>query len=655
MRPLLKILFFFTLVSTSFSQQKLVDSLLNLVEKKSGIEKVRILNEIADTYNYISTSKALEYGNYALQLALKTGDKKSIAESYGNLGYSYTNLDNETALKYTEKALAIRKEINYKIGIAASLNVLGIIYYYQAEYLKSIDYHLQALKLREEFGDKTKIATSLNNIALVYMALADYDTALDYFQKSLNVRIQTGNKRGIGIIRDNIGDIYRYQGRYDDALWHYMESLKVNREIGNKKSEANSLANLGRLFFLKKDYKSAMDNLDQALNLYKQYDDYMGISNVETRIAQVLMAQNKVRLAIEHAMMSLSKANTIKSLENLAVSSEILHNAYQEIGDFQNAYKYLLFNKNVKDSLKNDEKLKKISKLELNYRIEKLRQQQNAEMNRQKLYNYVWAILSLSILVITLLLFRDYQTKKKTNKQLKELNDKLQELNTKKDKIFSIIGHDLKNPFNAIINSSKELADNSECYSGKDRAEILDIITKSSEAAHNLLENLLLWARSQMETITIEKKCFYIKDALNESISVLSHQALSKGIKISNRIDETTTVNADYNTICTVFRNLLNNSIKFSYPDSTVLIFSEVKENTLLISFQDYGTGISDEDKESIFSISKAAKRKGTAGESGTGLGLVLCKEFIEANGGKLSFVSKLNNGSTFTLALPIS
>lgn len=653
MKYFLCIVFNLLFLSISFPQQKAIDSLLVLLDRPDDPVKVSIFNQIADTYNYINTSKALEYGNYALQLAIKIDDKKGIAESYGNLGYSYTNLDNQTALEYTQKALEIRKQINDKAGTANSLNVLGIIYYYQAEYLQSIDYHLQALKIREELGDKTRIATSYNNIALVYMKVDEYDTSLSYLRKALEIRKTTGNKRGIGIIQDNIGDIYRLKKNYVQALSEYMESLAINREIGNKKSEANSLANIGRLYLEMKNYDIALKYLNEALSLYKAYDDYMGIANSETRIAQVLMEQNKTVQGIDHALKSLYQALSIQSRENIAVSSDLLQKGYQKLGDYKNAYKYLVINQNVKDSLKSDEKLKRISKLELNYKIEKMEQEQQEAINKQKMYNYIWAILSLSILVIALLILRGYLTKKENNSKLKHLNKQLQELNTKKNKLFSIIGHDLKNPFNAIINSSKELSDSYDNYSKEEQLEILNIITKSSEAAHNLLENLLLWARSQMDTILLQKKCFYIKDAINETINVLSHQALSKKVKIILQTDESHTVYADYFTVSTVIRNLLSNAVKFSYLENQVIIKTEQNENLTIISFIDFGMGMADEDKENIFRIDAGIKKKGTAGENGTGLGLILCKEFVEANGGELFFESKLNHGSTFTIHLP--
>jgi len=654
MKNILLFLILLLLNQTSFSQQKTVDSLIYLLNRPEDEIKVSILNQIADTYNYINTTKALEYGNQALQLALKINDQTGIAEGYGNLGYTYINLDNETAIKYTQKALSIRKQIKDKIGTASSLNVLGIIYYYQAEYLRSIDYHLQALKLREEIGDKTRIATSYNNIGLVYMALGEYDTSLNYLQKSLAVRMATGNKRGIGIIKDNIGDIYRLKKNYDRALMEYRESLKINREIGNTKSEANSLANIGRLYIDMQQYEPALKFMNESLNLYREYDDYLGIANSETRIAQILLEQNKIIPAVEHALKSLNQARTIKSLENVAISSNILQEGYHRMGDFEKAYKYLVINQNVKDSLKSDDKFKRISKLELNYKIDKMKQEQLAEINKQKLYNYIWGILAFSILIIAVLIFREYLTKKKTNKQLKDLNEKLSELNTKKNKLFSIIGHDLKNPFNAIINSSRELTENYDRYTKAEQLEMMSIITKSSEAAHNLLENLLLWARSQMESISIKQKCFYVKDALIESISVLSHQALSKQIRIISEINESTTVYSDYFTLCTVFRNLLSNAVKFSYSGGQVIIREEQINGSLILSFHDNGTGMSEEDQENIFRIDSIAKRKGTAGESGTGLGLLICKEFVEANGGKLSFESKLNQGSTFRIILPV-
>lgn len=654
-----KIIFFCALLvflfatETVFCQKSKADSLENKLQSISGKEKINVLNDLADMYNYIDTRRSIEFSTQAVSLSKKLNYRSGLAEAYANYGFSYINLDNEKAISNTKEALKIRREINDKSGIASSLNVLGIIYYYRSEYLVSIDYHLQALKMREEFGDKSKIATSYNNIALVYIALKNFDTALEYLNKALVVRIATNNKPGIGIIKDNIGAIYRLMGKYEEALEQFEESLTIAREIGYKKNEANALYNIGRINLAKKNYPDAISCLNDALKLYTEHEDKNGIANVETSLAATFNEMKDYNAAVRHAENALKKAAIINSLDNMAISSDILRSVYERKGDYKSAYKYLTMQKSIQDSLKSDAKLKRINKLELDYKIEKMKKAQEIELNKQKFFSFSLGVTALFILVVAMLMLWEYRNKKKRNEQLFELNTKLQQLNSTKDKFFSIIAHDLKNPFNAIINSSKLMRNDYDSFQKKDHLQFLNIIIKSSDAAYNLLENLLLWARSQRGKIHLEKKFFNLADAVNESIELFSNQISTKNITIKLKVNLKGNVYSDYFTTGTVIRNLLGNAIKYTPEGGIVEIEDKETNDEIQLDFKDGGVGISEEDMKKLFRIDVSISRDGTAGEKGTGLGLIICKDFIEANGGRIWAVSKLKEGSTFSFTLP--
>ncbi len=639
---------------SSFCQKSMADSLERKLIDLSGKEKIDVLNILSDKYNYIDTKRAIEFANQAISLSQKINYQIGLGEGYANLGFSYINFDNDKAIKYTNQALNIRKKINDRTGIASSLNVLGIIYYYRGEYLISIDYHLQSLKIREEIGDKTRLATSYNNISLVYIALKNFESALDYLNKALIVRIETNNKPGISIIKDNIGAVYRLMGKYDQALEQFEEALKLSRELGYVKNEANALYNIGRINLAKKNYSEAETHLNDALKLYVDHGDNNGIANVETSLAALYNEQKDYEGAIKHAQNGLEKATEINSMDNIAISADILRSVYEMKNDYRSAYKYLTLQKSIQDSLKSDAKLKRINKLELDYKIEQMKKTQEIELNRQKFLNYLLSVTALFILVVSLMILWEYRNKRKRNEQLNELNTKLQQLNSTKDKFFSIIAHDLKNPFNAILNSAKLMQSDYDGFQKKDHLQFLDIIIKSSYAAYNLLENLLLWARSQRGKIKIEKTNFKIADAVNESIQLVLQEAAIKNIEVNNRVYAGDTVYADYFTTSTVIRNLLFNAIKYSSAGSEVDIICSHINGKLQVDIKDKGIGINEEDLKKLFRIDVNISRNGTAGEKGTGLGLIICKEFIEANGGKIWAVSKLNEGSTFSFTLPI-
>ncbi|MCX6151167.1 MAG: tetratricopeptide repeat-containing sensor histidine kinase [Ignavibacteriales bacterium] len=651
--PITFLIYFFFIYQGIPGQQNVADSLEKQINNLSGTKKVDLLNQLSDIYQYINTKRAIDYAYEGIELAKQINYKKGLAAAYGNVGYSYVGLNNQKAIENTKIALQMRKEIGDKIGTASSLNVLGIINYYQGDYLIAVEYHLQALKLREEFGDKTKIATSYNNIALVHMALKNYDVALDYLNKALQVRIETGSKSGIGITKDNIGDVYRMMKKYDKAMEYFNEALRINHEIGNTKSEANSLFNIGRVYHELKDYPNALSYYSRALAFYKLQAQPKGIANVETGIATTYKEKGDLKAAIKHAEIAIENAQQIKSLDNISIAANILQSSYQQLGNYKKAFTYLTMLKAADDSLKNDEKMKRLNKLELDNKIERMERLQEIELDKQKFFNQILSVVLFFLGVIAVLIYWGYRQKKKTNIQLNELNSKLQQLNSTKDKFFSIIAHDLKNPFNSIINSSKLIVSDFESFEKKELLQFLEIILKSSEAAHNLLENLLLWARSQTGRIKLEKKTFDISSSIYECLDLLSQQSVSKNIKINSTIKENTPVFADQYTTITVIRNLLSNAIKFTNPGGIIEINSRDREKEIIIEIKDSGMGIRKEDLEKLFRIEVSTNRKGTAGETGTGLGLILCKDFIESNGGKIWVESEFMKGSTFCFTLP--
>lgn len=245
------------------------------------------------------------------------------------------------------------------------------------------------------------------------------------------------------------------------------------------------------------------------------------------------------------------------------------------------------------------------------------------------------------------------------NKQANELkttNSQLEELNATKNKFFSIIAHDLKNPFQAIFGFSELLMRNFEDFDEQQRIELLGMIKTSSESAYNLLENLLQWARTQTERISYTPTDINIHEIIEQNIKLSQPTADKKSIKIKSDFKCTNTVWADNNMVNLIIRNLTSNAIKFTTDNGTITIgCSPYAENECLVSITDTGIGISKENIKKLFRIDEYFSTTGTAGENGTGLGLIICKEFIEKNKGKFMVESELKKGTTFSFTLPLA
>lgn len=243
-------------------------------------------------------------------------------------------------------------------------------------------------------------------------------------------------------------------------------------------------------------------------------------------------------------------------------------------------------------------------------------------------------------------LMHEIKVRKKTEEELKTANQT-------KDKFFSIIAHDLKNPFNVMLGLTELLYEDFGSFTPKEQKELLQTVGKSTRELYNLLENLLSWSLAHRGKLVYTTEKIDLSKIVNETVLLLSEQAKQKNIELQSALNPGLAALADKNSISTVLRNLISNAIKFTPLGGSILITSYVSEDMISISVSDTGVGISEENIQKLFRVDEQFKTTGTAKEKGTGLGLVLCNEFIHANGGTISVKSILGKGSTFSFSLP--
>ncbi|GET25151.1 PAS domain-containing sensor histidine kinase [Prolixibacter sp. NT017] len=250
---------------------------------------------------------------------------------------------------------------------------------------------------------------------------------------------------------------------------------------------------------------------------------------------------------------------------------------------------------------------------------------------------------------------RDITERKNAEAALIESKARLSELNATKDRFFSIIAHDLKSPFNSIFGFSELLVEQlaRKDYQGVEK--FAAVINHSSKQAMDLLTNLLEWARAQTGKIEFNPEYIELVTLVNNVTELFNDSAQQKSITIFKDLPHNIPVFADRYMVGTILRNLISNGIKFTHPGGKIRIRTEQNENQLTVSVTDNGVGIEKEAIDKLFRIEYSYSTTGTARESGTGLGLLLCKEFIEVHGGKIWVESEPGNGSTFCFTLPIT
>jgi signal transduction histidine kinase len=236
---------------------------------------------------------------------------------------------------------------------------------------------------------------------------------------------------------------------------------------------------------------------------------------------------------------------------------------------------------------------------------------------------------------------------------LKQSEIELQELNMDKDRFISILGHDLKNPLYTLQSISKLLAENIQEYETAEIEAILKEINQTTRITLDLLEDILKWTKAQSGKIPFNTQKLAFTDIYENIVEVLGSNAISKNIKINRLASDTLCLVADRDMLLTIMRNLLSNAIKFTHSGGEINIMAEENSDYVSISISDNGIGIAPGDLDKLFKISKVHTTKGTAREQGTGLGLLLCKEFVEKHGGKILVESEEGKGSTFNFTLP--
>lgn len=248
---------------------------------------------------------------------------------------------------------------------------------------------------------------------------------------------------------------------------------------------------------------------------------------------------------------------------------------------------------------------------------------------------------------------QDITSRKAAESKLAKFANELKEINIAKDKFFSIISHDLRSPFNALLGIAEYTVQFFDDLSKEEVKEAIKNVHKSSKKVYNLMQNLLEWTQVQTGRLNVEKSKVNLLEIANSVFSLYSESAVKKNIALHNNGEDSINLFADRYMIETILRNLISNGIKFTRPGGSVTLDADLKKDFVEITVTDTGTGIDPKDQRKLFRIDAKYRTTGTANEKGTGLGLILCKEFVEKNGGTILLESELDRGTKFIFTVP--
>ncbi|MDY6801635.1 MAG: tetratricopeptide repeat-containing sensor histidine kinase [Bacteroidota bacterium] len=638
-----------------------------------------IYNNIAILYNAKNEpEQGLQYFSKALEISKQIDSKDDIALFLSAMGNTYSRLnDYKKSIQYHLQALEIVKTQDNEIVAAQIYNAVGNVYQTISDYDSALKYFLDALKIYKKYNNQRGISMSYNNLGIIYQNLGENEKALDYYLKSLEIDVKNNFSQGQASAYNNLGTAYDKKGEKRKALDYYRKALEINKELHDQEGIAIALNNIGLIQIDLGNYASAKDYLEQALEINNERNSIEDIANNYNNLAKLYIEKKEYNTAKNYLLNSIKLAKTVNDIEVLIEAYEFMYTIFTNQNNYKNALEYYKLYSDMNDSIFKLQNSNKVAELKIKHETENLEIEnevlkkdneiQLLELNRQinqKKYFYAFIIL---ILTLAILSFSRFRLKKRTsslletkNNQLRQTNQKLREseknlkkINATKDKFFSIIAHDLKNPFQPLLGFSEVLFKNVNNLSKDEIEEYSKMIFESSQNLFNLLGNLLEWSKSQLGRAKLSPKNINLTESLNETLSILNILAQKKQIQIETKIPEETFVYADKNVLSTILRNLISNSIKFTEQNGKIIIDSTEHKDEIAITVSDNGKGISEENLKNLFLIDYSHSTKGTNDETGTGLGLILCKELISQSGGKIWVNSTLGQGSEFTFTLP--
>lgn len=644
-----------------------------------------------DKGNYEEALRIAQYGLNSDQL--KPFDKILYLRQIG-LVYQKQNSWSGAEI-YFHKALSLCDSTDAPIVALDSLKVelllgLGSLHLmYTAQYNQSLEYIIAGVKISEASRDTNLMIRSYRLLGYVHRQLKDYTSSARYNRLAIDLASNVRDTLALVYLLNELANVHVLTGGdFDTSMLLYNEALDYAVRAGDKYCIAFVHNDIGNLFFTMGDYKKALPYLRFAFILNQEIEKYREVCVGALNIASCFFElgfYDSTSLYLDKGM---------KIADRYSLRSEKL-TLYQTMGqlraamnDYKGAYQYHQEYMSLHDSIYNAEKERLIAEITSKYETEKkekenrLLRQQNTihQLQAEKANaNLRFVIIAAGLFVIFItgfiwLLIRSNNARKKTNEVLKMKNiqinqqkdqlvetlhhlsqreRKLEEANATKDRFFSIIAHDIKNPFSGILGLSKLLKDDFDSLTRADQRHYIGYINESSDQLYKLLDNLLQWARAQLNQIDPKPEQIAIGGLINNCVLLYKNIALSKNIRIEFDPECSLFAYADQGMVETIIRNLLSNAIKFTPGGGVIKIIVSRVEKEVEINISDSGIGMSDEEQNKIFKIDGRLQKNGTASEHGSGLGLIICKEFVERNQGSIRLRSKVGEGSQFTITLP--
>lgn len=660
-----------------FSQTSEIDSLtLEIAYQKQDTSKVNTSIQLIDALlEQNNTKKALAFIDQTEKLANKLQYKNGIADInyYKALIYAGRN-DYFNAVDSFNRAAKLYRDIGNSLGIAKVNNQIGLLEIKRGNYNVGLANALSAIEIFESRNLRKELSLAYANLGEAYFQTNQTENALEFNLKALKLREDLQDQHGIIMSSKNLASLYSDRKEHRKAIEYYDKILGLIDAENNPELYGEILPRIGAQYLEFNNFDKAGDYLVDGLNYNRKNDNQEGLLISLNALAELNMQRDrKSRLAprqLEEASeLALRLNNQAELLKNYRLRKELdsMNERYESAFRWQSEYY------DLKSELEKEQAVpatsSEINRLNKNVASVAIddsandTEKERETVKRLKIISYILIAAFLTVSTILLLIYlkrkntvsytKELEAKnkeiKKKNIEFAEQTKHLEEINKVKDRLFSIVSHDLKDSISSIKGFIDLLKEDSIS-----REEFYNLVPELSENADNaslLLFNLLNWSKSQMQNLEPKPEMFNIQEVFREKMALVEQKTEKKRIVL---IDESSRdyVYADRSMIEIVVQNLITNAVKFSRVGDVITVGNRAENNSIILRVEDTGVGISKDNLSKLFQ-SGTFTTTGTSNEKGTGLGLTICKELVELNGGRIWVESTRNVGSKFFVELP--
>lgn len=650
--------------SVQYFQEKIITLSHSSNFSENSIAYIDLVNNLSYQLRYSKLDSMKVLAEKALELSKLNGYKEGELEALSNFSaYNLYKGNIDKSIQYGLKLINNKESADYPKQKMKIYNQLGQAYFIKQNYPLAFTHFSYGLSLGERYNDEFYIFRINMNLGTMFNLLEDYDEALLFYSDALKSSSKLNDNNLDAMVSSNLGYLYTQREDFKQAQNYLYKSINYFKNQTLKEWLAFSYTTLGELDLKMNNFNKAIVNYEKAINIHNSINDVKGRADSNYGLAKASMGLKKIVKAEEYINQSLNLYKQFKLNTGIEKCFRLLYEIKKEQNQISKSLEYLELTEKLANDIfkeKNKRNLNMLNaKLNFEKKKEDLKTKNEQALDQQRKY-VKWSLVALlTSFIVVLVILGSNKREKLLNKKLENqaiiLNENqktLSKINSNQDRLFSIIGHDLRGP---IISLKELLKLYLEDPKGKKYfEEFAPQLKNDLEQVQFTMDNLLHWGKTQMTGEVINTERIAVKQELELIIQLFRNEVNKKSIIVNNQISENHFASADLEQFNIIFRNIISNSIKFTPDNGMVTIATEINDTNLVIQISDTGIGMNEKAIQKLFNDTEHFSTYGTNQEKGTGLGLRLAKEMVVNNNGEIFVKSQPNKGSQFIVKLPL-